>query len=185
MVVAPLLGWATNYLAVRMLFRPHKPPKIKYFNWLQGVIPRRREVIADKIGDTIAKQLITKEDIQSIVAKIDVKNAIEGTVNDIIDRELDKLIVPIPISWNMAIRRKILTKMEADIYRITEETIPSLLEEVDIGEVVRKRINEFSNEEIEEIVTNVADKELKHIVWLGGLIGLIVGIIQTIINLLI
>ena len=183
LLVAPLLGWATNYLAVRMLFRPHTPPKFKFLSWMQGVIPSRRDVLAEKIGNTIREQLITKEDMHEIVRKMNVKSAIEGTVGEIIDRELDKLLIPIPLSWNRAIRRRILEKIESDIYRITEDMLPDLLEKVDIGEIVKNRINQFSNEDIEQIVTNVADKELKHIVWLGGFIGLIVGILQTIINI--
>jgi uncharacterized membrane protein YheB (UPF0754 family) len=183
LIVAPLLGWVTNYLAVRMLFRPHAPPKFKFLSWMQGVIPSRRDVLAEKIGSTIEEQLITRDDMHEIVRKMDVKRAIEGTVGDIIDRELDKLMIPIPLSWNMVIRRKILKKIELDVYRITEDTIPELLEKVDIGEIVKNRINQFSNEDIEQIVTNVADKELKHIVWLGGFIGLVVGILQTIINI--
>ena len=183
LVIAPLLGWGTNYLAVRMLFRPHTPPKFKFLSWMQGVIPSRRDVLAEKIGNTIREQLITKEDMHEIVRKMNVKSAIEGTVGEIIDRELDKLLIPIPLSWNRAIRRRILEKIESDIYRITEDMLPDLLEKVDIGEIVKNRINQFSNEDIEQIVTNVADKELKHIVWLGGFIGLIVGILQTIINI--
>lgn len=182
LIIAPFLGWITNYIAIRMLFRPYNPPRFRFLRWMQGVIPSRRDLIAQKIGKTIEKQLFTKEDMNVILSNIDVKGEIEEAVSDIIDRELDKVLIPIPISWNAAIKQKVMETIEKDIYKITEESIPTMLEDVDIGEVVKNRISQFTNEELEEIVTKVADRELKHIVWLGGLIGLVIGIIQTIIN---
>lgn len=182
LIIAPLLGWATNWIAVRMLFRPQQPPKFKMLSWLQGVVPSRRDVIAEKIGQTIEQRLITREDMHLIIRQIDIKSEIEGTIDDILDRELEKMVIPIPTRWNLAIKRKLMKRIEDDVTRVTEQTIPAMLEKIDIKEIVKNRISQFSNTELERIVTTVADRELKHIVWLGGVIGLIVGIIQTLIN---
>ncbi|HHT66442.1 MAG TPA: DUF445 family protein, partial [Clostridiales bacterium] len=52
-IVGALIGWFTNYLAVKMLFRPIRPWRIPLTKIeLQGLIPKRREEIAVTIGAT-------------------------------------------------------------------------------------------------------------------------------------
>ena len=50
--IAALIGWFTNYLAVRMLFRPRKPIDLKIFT-LQGLLPKKRNDVATNIATTI------------------------------------------------------------------------------------------------------------------------------------
>lgn len=40
-VICALIGWFTNFLAVKMLFHPHKPIKIGPFT-IQGIFPKRQ-----------------------------------------------------------------------------------------------------------------------------------------------
>ena len=62
-VVGALIGWFTNYLAVKMLFRPIRPRRVPLIKIeLQGLIPRRREEIAVTIGATVEKELISVKD---------------------------------------------------------------------------------------------------------------------------
>lgn len=62
------------------------------------------------------------------------------------------------------------------LYRKTvEEHLPRILESIDISKIVRERINEMDVNETEKLIFQVMDKELKAIVWLGALLGLIMG----------
>jgi uncharacterized membrane protein YheB (UPF0754 family) len=49
--VGALIGWLTNYLAIKMLFRPRQPRFI--FGLLCRVIPRRQRDLALKIGEVV------------------------------------------------------------------------------------------------------------------------------------
>ena len=52
-IIAALIGWFTNYLAVKMLFHPRLPLKIFGFS-IQGVFPKRQKQLADKLGTLVA-----------------------------------------------------------------------------------------------------------------------------------
>ena len=45
-IIAAIIGWGTNYLAVRMLFHPRKQKNILGLK-LQGVFPKRQKVLAE------------------------------------------------------------------------------------------------------------------------------------------
>lgn len=65
------------------------------------------------------------------------------------------------------------------IYRsIITEHLPKILESIDISKIVRERINEMDVNETEKLIFQVMDKELKAIVWLGTLLGLLMGCIN-------
>ena len=68
------------------------------------------------------------------------------------------------------------------IYRtIINDHLPKILESIDISKIVRERINEMDVNETEKLIFQVMDKELKAIVWLGALLGLVMGSINIII----
>lgn len=65
------------------------------------------------------------------------------------------------------------------LYRtIINEHLPKLLDSVDISKIVRERINEMDVNETEKLIFQVMKKELKAIVWLGALLGMVMGSIN-------
>lgn len=65
------------------------------------------------------------------------------------------------------------------LYRtIISEHLPRILETINIPVIIESRINEMDMNETEKLIFQVMDKELKAIVWLGALLGLIMGSIN-------
>jgi len=56
--IAAIIGWFTNFLAVKMLFYPREKIKILFFE-LQGVFPKRQELLAVRIGKLVADDLLS------------------------------------------------------------------------------------------------------------------------------
>lgn len=61
---------------------------------------------------------------------------------------------------------------------IIQEHLPKILESIDISRIVRDRINEMDMDETEKLILQVMDKELKAVIWLGALLGLIMGCVN-------
>ncbi len=62
------------------------------------------------------------------------------------------------------------------IYRmVISEHLPRILETIDIPTIIEARINEMDMNETEKLIFQVMDKELKAIVWLGALLGFLMG----------
>lgn len=65
-VVGAAVGAATNYMAIKMLFRPYKP--IYFKKWklplTPGLIPKRRGDLAIQLGKTVSEYLLTPDTIK-------------------------------------------------------------------------------------------------------------------------
>lgn len=70
------------------------------------------------------------------------------------------------------------------VYRtVITEHLPRILSAIDISSIVEHRIQEMDMEEAEYIILSVMRKELRAIVWLGALLGAVMGTIMTFINI--
>lgn len=178
--VGAFIGWVTNVLAIRLLFRPYRPVKI--FCWhLQGLIPKRRTELAANVAGVVDKELLPMTEIMAHLRTPHLEEQITTMVVDVARRRLlERLPFFIPVGL-----REVLD-------RTTEETlrreVPSALRELEgelaagasfsIGQMVEEKINKLDLREVEAIILSVASRELRYIEYLGGLLGFLIGLVQ-------
>ncbi len=65
-ILGAIIGWVTNALAIKMLFRPLKPYYIGRLRspFTPGILPRQRDKLARNIGRMVRRELITEEVLQ-------------------------------------------------------------------------------------------------------------------------
>lgn len=66
MLIGAIIGGFTNFIAIRMLFRPHKPKYIGKWQlpFTPGLIPKRHQELASQVGKIVVNHLLTPESIQ-------------------------------------------------------------------------------------------------------------------------
>lgn len=190
-VIGALIGWLTNIIAIKLIFRPLKPIRIPILKMeLQGLIPRRRSEIAKSIGKVVELELLSITDIiNKIIENEDfseVKFIISKRINEIIDGKLPSII---PSGIRNSIFKYITDVINTEGDRVLRDLAEKMVEraasKVSLSEIVEDKINDFELDKIEEIILTIARKELKHIEVLGGVLGFIIGVIQGIIVLMI
>ena len=116
-----------------------------------------------------------------------LKNNGAEIVSNMIDGEVDSFLTT-PVCELLKGHDEQLTQAvnaTESIYRtVISEHLPRILESIDISKIVRERINEMDVKETEKLIFQVMDKELKAIVWLGALLGLIMGSLNTLFQVL-
>ncbi len=87
-IMTGFVGYFTNYLAIKMLFRPYKK---RWFSmgW-QGVIPRNRKKIASEVAILVGKELIRENDIRSAILSESFQSLLNNTAEKEIKRFLKK-----------------------------------------------------------------------------------------------
>jgi len=183
-IIGAFIGWMTNVFAIKLLFRPFKPINILGFK-LQGLIPKRREEIAKSIGETVDKELISfREIIDGFIEELDkteIKKMISDKIKEIIK---DKLPPLIPVNFVMSFVEDVIESQgDGLIDEITEKMVEKATTTIKIDKIIEENINKFDLEKIELIIINLAKTELKHIEYLGGVIGFLIGIVQGLIIL--
>lgn len=89
-LIGALIGYCTNYIAVKMLFRPLKPVKIgkATLPFTPGIIPRRKPALAKAIGNMVGKSLVGEEEIRGILASENMKEAVVSSITGAIENTL-------------------------------------------------------------------------------------------------
>lgn len=184
-IIGAVIGWITNWVAVRMLFRPYRPVKVLGFDF-QGVIPKRRAELARSIGQVVEKELISIDDLLAAVKSKDMTEKIsEALAVSIKSRIMDRMPVFVPLSVKRVISDIITDQVKKDIPSMVGESLGRFghlaKENISFQAIVEERVNNFSLERLEEIVLSVSARELKHIEILGGVLGFIIGLFQAMI----
>ncbi len=189
-VVCALIGWFTNYLAVRMLFRPHEPVKFGFFT-LQGLLPKRRREVASNIARTVEKELLSKDDISRVLQqKVDWEERVDKKIDLLVEEKLHlEIWQKLPL-WNhfadkVALPLKGLLRREAAkiLQNFQTELVTRFRQNLDLHKLVYDRIDQFDIQQLEDVVLRVASRELRHIELIGALLGFIIGVLQVVIML--
>ena len=81
--ISAFIGWITNCIAIRMLFRPLYPVNILGLK-IQGVAPRRRHELTEGIANAVEKALVSVEDVAGVLESIDLESEIKVVLDTII-----------------------------------------------------------------------------------------------------
>jgi uncharacterized membrane protein YheB (UPF0754 family) len=179
-LITALVGWGTNYLAVKMLFHPRR----RIFG-LQGVVPKRHHDLAEKLALMFEKELLSGDDLLALFEKVDFEKELEGLIDDKIGVFMTRLKQEIPMaqmflqgSLEESLKKKgkkALLEMAPEVKRHLGERLGDLY---DVRFLVEEKLKAFSVERMEKIVLQVASKELRTIEYLGGVLGFAIGILQ-------
>ena len=184
--VGTLIGWFTNYLAIKLLFRPQREINFLLFK-IQGLIPKRRDEITENIAEVVEQELISVADIAE---KFKGSELDEEIVNDIVDKiigvKLQKSILEknplLKMIVNDSLMEKLKSYFKKAILENKEEILAEILkvveEKIDFKEIMVEKMTNFSLDEIENIILKISKKELKHIEIIGGVLGGIIAVFQ-------
>ena len=190
-LVGTLIGWFTNYLAIKLLFRPYKEMNFLFFK-IQGLIPKRRAEISLNIADVVEKELISVDDIAEKIEEMDISDGvIDRLLDKVIGEKLQKNILDKNPLLKMIINDSVIQKIKSYFKKsilenkeeIVEEIIKIAKEKINFREIILDKMENFSLQEIEEIILRISKNELKHIEIIGGVLGGILAVFQFLLML--
>ena len=107
-LVGAFIGYFTNAVAIKMLFRPLK--EARFFGirlpFTPGILPRERKKLANSIGRMVDKELLTPDVIRERLSKTEVQENIDNAVGsytaEMLDRPLSSWLEDRPGDFPMA-----------------------------------------------------------------------------------
>lgn len=184
-LIGAMIGWITNFIAIKMLFRPYKEIDFFFFK-IQGLLPKRKNEIGKSIAEVVENELVSIKDIISEISADDLEENMSGMIDKILESKLkEEILKNFPmaaffLSDSMLekikgiIKQSILDNKE-EMIRVFGEYLES---KVDIKKIITEKVNNFSLEKVEEIIISLAKKELKHIEYIGAVLGAVIGLVQ-------
>jgi len=182
-LISALVGWITNYLAVKMMFYPLEfvgiPP---IFGW-QGLIPAKRRQMAEIEVELVLGKLLSVEELASRLDPQELTNAIEHRlqqvvrkiVNEVMEESAPQLWAALPVQGKNLVYRRIEDDIPYVVSKMVEDFQHNVNEILDIKElVVEQLVN--SPELINEIFLRSGEREFPFIVRSGFYFGFLFGL---------
>jgi len=185
-ILAALVGWITNFLAIKMLFHPHQPKKILGITF-HGVFPKRQPQIAENLGSLVANELLSMKDVAQKIEDLSTQPEALDAVGKRIEKTIrGKLISAFPmlsmfLTDDMIVKVTNLFKGELeDFLKESAQELASKMEKsVDIQALVREKVQAFSSNKIEELLVGFMAQEFRFIERIGAVLGFLIGCIQV------
>jgi uncharacterized membrane protein YheB (UPF0754 family) len=182
--VGALIGYGTNRLAVRMIFRPLEPRKILGLR-VQGLVGRRQPDLAEAIGRVVGGHLVKHEDLVSALGKVDLRTLVDQALSKGLEPRIAELRALPMVGGFLTdervgdLRRRFVDGILEDTDGLVEVFERALESGLDVQRLVREKVAEFEVVKLESLVLDVAARELRSIELLGAVLGLLIGLLQA------
>ena len=191
-LISGAIGWITNWVAIKMLFRPHREINFGLFK-IQGLIPKRKAEIGSGIANIIQNELISVKDVISNIDREEFSKRLNKLIDEVLNKNLKKKVKEkfpfLQVFFTDKVAKDIGNAIKSIIMENQEkifEIFSNYAEEnIDFEIIIADKISNFSLDKLEEIITLLAKKELKHIEVIGAVLGMIIGAVQYLITLIV
>lgn len=149
-VLGAVIGYFTNYIAVKMLFRPYRPVHLGRWTlpFTPGVIPRRKGDLARAIGGAIENNLLRRDDILDVLASEDMRSAVANGIWSQVEARLENEATLADTAGQLLGEPRMKAVKQAALEKVSARMADKLAE-IDLGgtianlagEAVRQRVH--------------------------------------------
>jgi uncharacterized membrane protein YheB (UPF0754 family) len=182
--IGGLIGWSTNWLAVKMIFRPIKPRRVLGIR-VQGLVGRRQQELATAIGRVVGNHLVEHKDVVKSLNKLDFAGILGGVLDKGLGPKIQELR-GLPLIGGFLteervrdLRNSIVDGIMKHKEQVLDEVERGLAKGLDVPALVEKKVAAFAVEKLESLILEVAARELRAIEVLGGVLGVLIGLAQV------
>jgi uncharacterized membrane protein YheB (UPF0754 family) len=185
-LLSAFTGWVTTWMAIKMLFHPRRPIKVFGFT-IQGIFPKNQQLIAQKLGQVVSKELLSFDEIEKKITDPDNLQKLKPEIEAHIDNFLRNKLKEVFPMLAMLIGDKTIDQLKGAFIVELENLFPVLMKtymnklqsDLDLEKIVTEKIAGFSAEKLEDMLDQITKKEFKFLEISGAFFGLIIGLVQV------
>lgn len=183
-----LVGWATNWLALKVIFRPTNPHKFGPF-LLHGIFLKRQKEVSETFARVNCVEILhTKAIWETILSGPLSPNffAMLRAHSIVFTEKLVGGMKPFAVT---AMGSREFSEMKEEIARKIAENLPVIMphsyqyttEALDMENTIREKMQQLSYPEFEGVLHPAFEEDEILLILIGGILGLIAGAIQVLI----
>ncbi len=182
--ITALIGWFTNWVAIKMLFHPRLPTRVFFWRW-QGLIPRRQQQLAAEAAEIIEREILQQHLILSEIRKVNLEPHLERAGRDLVWKRIGPQLQALPL-LGAFVNEPLLARFEVIATTEIKKEAAGLIERIavdfesgfDLKLLIERNIAGFDLDRLERIVNEVARREFRTIERLGAVLGFVIGLAQ-------
>jgi len=188
--ISAFIGWFTNWIAIKMLFHPKEPKRFLFITF-HGIFPKRQQQFAQKLGTTVANELLHFDEIASRIKDPqtlkDVNPYIETHIDEFLHKRLQEKLPVISMFIGEGTLQKLkeglMEEIDTMLPQLVTKMADSLSHQIDIEKMVSEKVANFSSDKLEAILVGIMSKEFRFVEIIGGVLGFIIGLLQIAITM--
>ena len=153
-LIGAIIGYVTNFIAIKMLFRPYKAKKIAGITIIpQGVIPREKPNLAKNVATMVETHLLDIDEIHKLLNSKEFKEEIKNLISS----KIDDFPMPNITEFIKSNPEKVATNISDFVMDMIKSKFPfamAILNEEMIKSMVLENIDALANK-----VNNIVDLE--------------------------
>ncbi len=148
-VVGGVVGYFTNDLAIRMLFRPLKPVYLfgHKLPMTPGMIPKNKERLAAGIGDMVSGKLMSSDVLAETLLSPEMLDKVRGKVTDFVAKQRQNN-TPISMALAQLLGADTVTSVVDTVKSSVDQRITEKMSDPSLSEFVTQSIMKSINEQL-------------------------------------
>lgn len=179
-----LVGYATNWLALYLIFEPKTPKKFLGFT-VQGLFHRRQKEIALRFGDIVAERVFNPDNLFKEISTGDPRkkllSIVEGKADTLIAKYQKHPMAAMVMKPELAaeLKRDILRDVEAEMFR-PHSLVQQFINKSDkIRKMLQERMAVMEPEGYENVLRPAFKQDEWKLIVAGAVLGAAVGLLQV------
>lgn len=177
-----IVGYATNWIAIHMIFEPKHPTKLGPFT-LQGLFLKRQKEAAAVYCEIIEAKLMNSEILFDAILKGKGSEQLMEILTVHVDKTVDEHLtlfqpytsIHIGPDEYFAMKEKIAKQLFADADKIMSYAIEYATEAINLGHELSEKMNALTPEEFEGIIRPAYEADEWKLMLVGALLGMTAG----------
>ena len=191
MLLSAFAGWFISFILIKALFYPLNPIKIAGFT-IQGIIPARQNIIAGFVGKLVSKELANFGNLEEKISNPENFNKLKPKIETEIDSFLRVRLKDTFPMLGMFIGDKTINQLKGAFMQELESLFPVLMNgyitnlknDFDVEKEVKEKMVAVSMEKTAHEFYSKGKKHLHKIEVTAAFIGLMIGALQVLLNIL-
>lgn len=149
-IIGAVIGYFTNYIAVKMLFKPLKPVYMgkKQLPFTPGLIPKRKDELAGAVGRAVSEKLLTGQDLAQAIPSEAIREHVADHVWEQFEalKAKEETVEEIGVKY---ISREKYDQLRAELEdTLTRKTVEAV-HDMNIGEIIVREGVRVINEKVQ------------------------------------
>ncbi len=182
-----IVGWATNWIALNVIFRPLNPTKVGPVT-LQGIFLKRQKAVADKFTEIITHEILTIGNIMTAIlngpnadrAKNLVRKHIKPIVDDVAGMSKPLTQIAMGPKGFATLKQKVGEKAIQISEGAFDDPFFNNDRAVAVQNIMRERMEALSSEEFQDLLRPCFQEDEIKLILVGAALGFLAGLAQVI-----
>lgn len=150
-LIGAVIGYATNWVAVKMLFRPQKEVRLfgRRLPFTPGVIPKGKERLAWAVGRAVEEKLLAREVLQEVLLSEEKKEVVRKAAADMLERQKMSQETLREAAERITSEEKTEHFLERAEETVTDMIYDKVLQK-NVGEIIADKVLEIAKEKLKD-----------------------------------